>query len=179
MLAFTAIHAMLMVGSDICSFDGDAQEHMCARWATLGTFQPFYRNHADISAPSQEFCRWDLVKDAAKKAINVRYRLLDYVYIAMHAASTTGAPIASPLWFAYPQDANTFGIQTQWLWGDALVVSPVVNDDSQSVTFHLQNDVFYDFWTWEKIASQGAQITVDNVGNAQSEILPPTSWLRV
>ncbi|KAK3346990.1 glycosyl hydrolases family 31-domain-containing protein [Lasiosphaeria hispida] len=163
MLAFTAIHAMPMVGSDICGFNGDAQEHMCARWATLGAFQPFYRNHADISAPSQEFYRWDLVKDAAKKAIDARYRLLDYVYTAMHAASTTGAPIASPLWFAYPQDANTFGIQTQWLWGDALVVSPVVNDDSQSVTFYLPNDVFYDFWTWEKVASQGAQITVDNV----------------
>ncbi|KAK0729571.1 glycosyl hydrolases family 31-domain-containing protein [Lasiosphaeris hirsuta] len=163
MLAFAAIHAMPMVGSDVCGFNGDAEEKMCARWATLGAFQPFYRNHADITAPSQEFYRWGLVRDAAKKAIDARYRLLDYVYTAMHAASATGTPIASPLWFAYPRDANTFGIQTQWLWGDALIVSPVVDTDSQSVTFYLPNDVFYDFWTGEKVASQGAQVTVDNV----------------
>ncbi|KAM3566775.1 hypothetical protein ARSEF4850_000309 [Beauveria asiatica] len=61
MLSFAALHNMPIVGSDICGFGGDAQEKMCARWAMLGAFQPFYRNHADEKSASQEFYRWPLV----------------------------------------------------------------------------------------------------------------------
>jgi alpha-glucosidase len=83
MLAFASMHAMPMVGSGVCGFNGQAQEKICARWAVLGAWQPFYRNHADVSAGDQEFYRWGLVADAARKAIEVRYRLLDYLYTAI------------------------------------------------------------------------------------------------
>ncbi|KAL2136854.1 hypothetical protein VTI74DRAFT_580 [Chaetomium olivicolor] len=132
MLAFAAMHAMPMVGSDVCGFNMAAQEKMCARWATMAAFQPFYRNHADVSAPDQEFYRWPLVADVARKAIGVRYRLLDYIYTALWRASEEGSPVVSPLWFWYPGDAATWGVQTQWVLGEALLVSPVVEDDAQS-----------------------------------------------
>ncbi|KAJ4291271.1 hypothetical protein N0V88_006273 [Collariella sp. IMI 366227] len=72
MLAFAAIHASPMVGSDVCGFNMPAQEHMCARWAAMAAFQPFYRNHADVSAPDQEFYRWPLVADVARRMIGGR-----------------------------------------------------------------------------------------------------------
>ncbi|KAK3305943.1 glycosyl hydrolases family 31-domain-containing protein [Chaetomium strumarium] len=164
MLAFAALHAMPMVGSDVCGFNGNAEEKMCARWAVMAAFQPFYRNHADVSAPDQEFYRWPLVADAAKKAIDVRYRLLDYVYTAMWRASQDGSPAVSPLWFWYPGDAATWAVQTQWFLGDALLVSPVVDDDSQSVSYYLPRDVWYDFWTGERVVSNGETRTADAVG---------------
>ncbi|KAI1758951.1 glycoside hydrolase family 31 protein [Hypoxylon sp. FL1150] len=163
LLAFAAVHQMPMVGSDVCGFNGNAEEHMCARWALLGAFMPFYRNHADISAPFQEFYLWDLVAQAARKAIDARYRLLDFAYTAMYRASTTGAPVANPLFFVYPADENTFGIDTQFFYGDALLVSPVTEDDAESVTYYLPDDVFYDFWTLEPVRGTGANVTADNV----------------
>ncbi|KAI0179182.1 glycoside hydrolase family 31 protein [Hypoxylon sp. FL1284] len=163
LLAFAAVHQMPMVGSDVCGFNGVAEEHMCARWALLGAFMPFYRNHADASAPAQEFYLWDLVAEAARKAIDARYRLLDYAYTAMRQASATGAPIASPLFFAYPSDAKTFGIDTQFLYGDALLVSPVVDDEAQSVTYYLPDDIWYDFWTLDPVRGAGTAVTADNV----------------
>lgn len=164
LLAFAAIHQMPMVGSDVCGFNGVADEKMCARWALLGAFQPFYRNHADMSAPPQEFYLWELVTEAAKKAIDVRYRLLDYMYTALYRSSSTGAPIANPLFFLYPSDANTFGVDTQYFYGDALLVSPVVDDYAESVTYYLPDDIFYDFWTLEPVRGEGANVTVDGVG---------------
>ncbi|KAH8894653.1 glycoside hydrolase, family 31 [Thozetella sp. PMI_491] len=163
MLTFTSVHNMPMVGSDVCGFNGNVQEKMCARWAMLGAFQPFYRNHADISAPAQEFYLFPLVTDAAKKAIAARYKLLDYIYLSLRRASDDGTPIASPLFFKYPNDANTFGIQYQWFLGDALLVSPVHDDDSQSVTFYLPDDIFYDFWTLAAVRGTGANVTLNNV----------------
>ena len=190
-----------MVGSDICGFNERADEHVCARWAMLGAFQPFYRNHADITAPDQEFYRWPLVTAAAKKAIEARYRLLDYMYTAFHAASNSGVPVARPLWFTWPTDENTFGIQTQWFWGDALVISPVVDDNSTSVAFYLppgagsnnKNEIYSDFWTGRQMVvdpqnnnnSTAGRITLNNVAFDEipvhirgGSIIPPTRKVR-
>jgi alpha-glucosidase len=164
MLAFAALHAMPMVGSDVCGFNGEAEERMCARWAMMGAFQPFFRNHADVSAPDQEFYRWELVKGVARKAVDVRYRLLDYLYTAMWRASVEGRPVVSPLWFWYPGDERTWGVQTQWGLGEALLVSPVVEDYAERVIFYLPRDVWYDFWTGERLVSGGEAKTVEGVG---------------
>lgn len=163
MLGFTAVHNMPMVGSDVCGFNGKAQEFMCARWAMLASFMPFMRNHADISAPVQEFYTWDLVAKAARKALDARYRLLDYLYTALHQSSTDGSPSVYPLFFMYPSDENTYGIDYQFLLGESILVCPVFEDDSQSVTFYLPDDIFYDFWTLEEVRGSGKNLTLDNV----------------
>lgn len=163
MLAFASMHQMPMVGSDVCGFNGNADQYMCARWALLGAFQPFYRNHAERSTIQQEFYQWPVVTAAAKKAIDVRYKLLDYIYTALYYQSTTGAPMINPLFFLYPEDANTFGIQDQWFYGDNLLVSPVTVDYSDTVTFYLPNDLFYDYWTHAAIKGEGKNITISNL----------------
>jgi alpha-glucosidase len=152
-----------MVGSDICGFNGQADEILCARWTMLGAFQPFYRNHAADNAIHQEFYVWPLTIEAAKKAIDVRYKLLDYAYTNMHIQATQGLPMASPVFFLYPKDANTFNIQDQWFWGDALLISPVTSDYSDTVTFYLPEDRFYDYWTHQPVNGEGKNITIDNV----------------
>ncbi|RSL69659.1 hypothetical protein CEP54_002139 [Fusarium duplospermum] len=164
MLGFTAVHNYPMVGSDVCGFNGKAEENMCSRWAMLGAFMPFFRNHADVASPYQEFYLWESVAKAAQKAIDARYRLLDYIYTALHYASSTGVPSVNPLFFIYPSDSNTFGIDRQFFLGDSLLVSPVVDDDSQSVTFYLPDDLFYDFWTHKPVRGQGEDVKLDNVG---------------
>lgn len=159
MLAFVSMHQMPMVGSDVCGFNGNTNEPLCARWAMLGAFQPFYRNHAELSTIQQEFYQWPSVAKAAKKAIDARYKLLDYIYTALHYQTTTGAPMINPLFFLYPNDANTFGIQEQWFYGDALLISPVTAENSDTVTYYLPNDIFYNYWTYEKIEGKGANVT--------------------
>lgn len=163
MLSFVAMHQMPLVGSDVCGFNDNATEYMCARWAMLGAFQPFYRNHAEISTRQQEFYQWPTVAEAAKKAINERYKLLDYAYTALHRQTVDGTPMINPMFFLYPNDANTFGIQDQWFYGDALLISPVTQDDSDTVTYYLPKDRFYDYWTGAQVDGQGANVTQSNV----------------
>ncbi|KAH7384493.1 alpha-glucosidase precursor [Pyrenochaeta sp. MPI-SDFR-AT-0127] len=163
MLAFASMHQMPMVGSDVCGFNGNADKYMCARWALLGAFQPFYRNHAERSTIQQEFYQWPIVTAAAKKAIEVRYKLLDYIYTALYYQTTTGAPMINPLFFLYPEDTNTFGNQDQWFYGDSLLISPVTVDYSDTVTFYLPNDLFYDYWTHTAVQGEGKSITISNL----------------
>lgn len=163
MLSFVSMHQMPFVGSDVCGFNGNTNENLCARWAMLGAFQPFYRNHAEISTIQQEFYQWPSVTEAAKKAIETRYKLLDYIYTALYYQTTTGAPMINPLFFLYPNDANTFAIQEQWFYGNALLISPVTTDYSDTVTYYLPADVFYNFWTLEKVQTTGSNVTESNL----------------
>ncbi|CAO2655460.1 Nn.00g105240.m01.CDS01 [Neocucurbitaria sp. VM-36] len=163
-LNFASVFQLPMVGPDICGFAGNTTETLCARWTTLGAFYPFMRNHAGDTSISQEYYRWPLTTAAAKNAIAVRYRLLDYFYTAFHRQTTTGLPALNPLFYHYPEDKNTFGIEHQFFYGDDILVSPVLEENSTSVSIYLPNETFYDFWTLQPVQGNASYINLTDVG---------------
>jgi len=167
MLGMATVYQVPMVGSDICGYAGDTTQNLCARWATLGAFYPFMRNHNSDTSIPQEYYRWPLVTAAAKSAIDIRYRLLDYFYTAFHQAHVDGTPVLHPLWFKYPKDSVTFSIDLQFFFGDSILVSPVTGQDSTSVSFYLPHDTFYDFRTLAKVEGTGSTVTLNNVDFTQ------------
>jgi alpha-glucosidase len=63
----------------------------------------------------------------------------------------------------YPSDPATHGIETQFFYGPSLLISPVTDADSTSVTFYLPNDIFYDLFTLKQIEGTGGTITYSDV----------------
>lgn len=152
-----------MVGSDICGYDGTTTDNLCSRWIFLGAFSPFFRDHSDNSSPPHELYRTPAIAAAARAAIDIRYRLLDYAYTAFYQQTQDGTPLLSPMFFMYPSDQNTAKLPYQFFWGPGIMVAPVTDQDSTSVNVYFPKDQFYDFYTGAPVTGTGNTVTLSNI----------------
>ncbi|KAI0641236.1 glycosyl hydrolases family 31-domain-containing protein, partial [Trametes meyenii] len=141
------------VGADACGFRGNTDEELCNRWMQLAAFTPFYRNHNERSALSQEPYRWDSVANASRTAINIRYSLLPYWYTLFANASLHGSPPVRALFFEFPDEPELFAVDRQFLVGRDLLVTPVLTPNVSTVEgiFPGQGRVIWRDWYTHKV----------------------------
>jgi len=112
-------------GPDIGGFAGNATPELFAHWIAVGAFYPFCRAHSSDDTKDHE--PWSFGKDtedAARRALNRRYRLLPYIYTLFREASQTGMPVMRPVFFADPADRSLRAEQEAFLLGADLLVIP-------------------------------------------------------
>ncbi|KXS19057.1 glycoside hydrolase family 31 protein [Gonapodya prolifera JEL478] len=142
-----------MVGPDICGFLGEASEELCARWMEVGAFFPFSRNHNTIEAKDQEPFRWEVVAEASRRAMSIRYKLMPLYYTLLHFASKEGHFVLRALAWSYQEDPETYGIERQFLIGDSVLVSPVLEEHAREVVAYFPRGLWYDLATFEVLLS--------------------------
>ena len=122
------ITGMSLIGVDIGGFACDPTPALMVRWNSLGVYTPMFRNHAMQGTKMREPWCWGKENEAIiKKDIELRYRLLPYIYSGFYQSHKTGMPLSRTLAINYTDDENVFDVkyQNQFLFGDGILVSPV------------------------------------------------------
>jgi len=114
-------------GMDIGGFTGNPSVALYTRWIQLGAFIPYYRNHTGVNTKSAE--PWAFGEEAleiARNYINLRYRLLPYLYSTFYEATQNGLPVMRSLAINYTFDPKIYDpqYQQQYLFGGALLIAP-------------------------------------------------------
>ena len=116
-----------LVGADVGGFSGDCSPELLVRWTQLGAFVPLFRNHSSRESRRQEVWQFGpQALEVCRAFVQLRYRLLPYLYSLVREAACTGAPPMRPLFWHYPQDPTAYRVQDAFLLGPYLLVAPVL-----------------------------------------------------
>jgi oligosaccharide 4-alpha-D-glucosyltransferase len=114
--------------SDLGGFAGaNLDDHLYVRWLQYGVFQPIYRPHAQEDVPSEPVFRSDFAKKHAKKAIELRYKMLPYNYNLAFENNQKGLPLMRPVFFE-EDDKMLMTNSSTYLWGKDFLITPILND---------------------------------------------------
>lgn len=151
-------------GSDIGGLGAseDTQKHnpeLYARWLEFGAFSPLMRAHGQTGwRDPWEYDNVGFCETLFQKYYWVRESLVDLIYSASLKASLENHPMTQAMVMAYPEEAELAANETQYLFCDSLLVSPVTQEGaaSQTVAFPAGRWVSL----WDGTVYEGGQTAV-------------------
>ena len=143
---------------DIGGFAGHTPEDLYRRWLPFGMLSSHSRAHG---IPPKE--PWEYGEDftaAFRRASELKYRLMPYVYAQAKDASERGLPMVRALFVEYPDDPGSWAIEDEYLLGSDLLVAPLVETGSSRRAVYLPPGGWIDYQTgtrypsgWQTIAA--------------------------
>ena len=143
------------VGQDIGGWDGKSQDILYARWFGAATFYPFMWSHG--KGDHEPYSHGEAVESAARSFLNLRYRLIPYLYSLHELAHRTGMPVIRPVHLQEPQDPAGVRIDDQFFVGDNILVAPLFNDDGDR-KLYLPEGTWYDLFGEQQPVRGGVKI---------------------
>lgn len=133
-------------GADVGGFAHDAQGELLVRWTQAAVFTPYFRNHSELKSARQEpWVFGEKFEAAVREAIELRYRWLPQLYTLAEEAARTGLPIMRPMFLEFPTLAGAESITDQFMFGDNVLVAPILRPDHHNRTVLLPPGRWFDY----------------------------------
>jgi len=152
---------------DIGGFDSGTEDaELYMRYVQLGVYSPILRLASEGGKYyKREPWRWtaetfNIVRDY----LNLRHRLIPYLYSEAKKYSSNGVPLMQPLYYKYPETYDEPLYKTEYYFGSELFISPIVQkkDDIMNRVVHrlfLPNGTWYEFKTGKKFIGGRRYVT--------------------
>lgn len=132
----------MYIGSDIGGFGANATEDLVLRWTAFGVFTPLMRNHAALGTRLQECYRFDN-KDMFRNVLQVRYRLVPYLYSEYMKACLEDGMMFRPVAFDYTDDEFASQVEDQLMVGDSIMIAPVYQQNAKGRYVYLPENMLF------------------------------------
>lgn len=165
-------------GWDLAGFNGDIPSaELFIRSTEMAAFCPIMQYHAESKGEfNQDRTPWNIAErtgdfDAItgyRYYANVRMNLIPYIYDQSRGASETGLPLMRALFIDYPNDDRTYSIYDQYLFGNNLLVAPIIEEGATERMVYFPDGLWIDLWSnrtiqgpaWLRVESSLMEIPV-------------------
>jgi len=129
----------------------DAKYHdILTRWFQWSTFNTIFRMHG-YQTETEPWKYGDTVMNTMREMMNVRYRLIPYIYSEGWQVSSKGSTISRPMVMDFKNDAKAVAQAYQYMFGKSLLIAPVTQAGVTDWDVYLPaNNTWFDFWTGKK-----------------------------
>ena len=131
----------------------------------MATFCPVMEFHSEDSQTSDSRARtpWNVQMHTGDQRViptfrmfaNVRMNLLPYIFSEARRSATTGVPLMRAMALAFPDDPATALLDQQYLFGEQLLVAPVVFPGATTKDVYVPAGEWYDFWNSGQFSGPG------------------------
>lgn len=114
---------------DVGGFVGPAPRDLYRRWLAFGVLTSHTRAHG---APPREPWHYDAeFVEEYRRAVNLKYALMPYIYAQAKRSSELGHPMLRTLFFEFPNDPGSWLIEDQYMFGSDLLVAPLFEEGTR------------------------------------------------
>jgi alpha-D-xyloside xylohydrolase len=129
----------------------DTKYHdILTRWFQWSTFNTIFRMHG-YQTETEPWKYGDTVMNNMRSMLNLRYRLMPYIYSEAWQVSKNGSTMMRPLVIDFKNDQTAIGQSYQYMFGKSFLVTPVTEPGVSEWHVYLpKSTAWYDFWTGKR-----------------------------
>jgi alpha-D-xyloside xylohydrolase len=132
---------------DISGFEQTATPDLYKRWCQFGLLS----SHSRLHGSSSYRVPWNFDEEACdvlREMVNLKCRLMPYLYQRAVVAHETGVPMLRPMFMEFPEDRTCHALDTQYMMGESLLVAPVFQDNGEA-EYYLPAGTWFNLLTGE------------------------------
>lgn len=120
-------------------------EELYLRWLACGMFTSHTRCHGQ--PPKEPWAFGEAFMDKFREIVNIRYALIPYIYAQAVKAASSGMPLLRALCLDYPEDTLAWSIDDEYLFGDSMLVAPLLHSGQYVRNVYLPCGTWIDYQT--------------------------------
>lgn len=148
------------IGGYTSLFANTRTKELFLRWSEMAMFTPVMRTH-EGNRPDTNFQYYDDedTMEQLARLTHIYTMLKPYTKALVTENSRTGLPVQRPLFLHYEQDAPSYDVQYEYLFGRDMLIAPVYLAEQTQWQVYLPEDQWIHLWTGEEYT--GGTVTVD------------------
>lgn len=159
-------------GWDLGGFSGEIPtDELYLRSTQMATFCPVMQYHAEAAGEKNlDRTPWNIAErtnkpyviEIFKKYVDLRMNILPYIYLQAIISSRIGVPMMRMMFLEYPDDSNCIKTTQQYMFGDNMLVAPVIDEGEYYKYVYFPCGNWMEFFTGHILnGSKFIRITVD------------------
>jgi alpha-D-xyloside xylohydrolase len=131
-------------------YTDEKYQELLIRWFQWGAFNPVFRIHG-YQTETEPWKFGKTVEDNMREMLNLRYRLLPYIYSEAWQVTKNGSTMMRPLVMDFREDKTAVAQSYEFMFGKSILVAPVTSPGVDEWNVYLpESNGWYDFWTGQK-----------------------------